>query len=342
MKPFTIRAIATGVIIAAVVVSGWVLFQRSRQRAASDVIVERWDRLGGQEWLRPNLRRARIVVPDRPHSLGEVHAWRKGESDSIHRTRTFFVDTNADRIRGDAVAAKAPGTTRIIALGDSVTHGWGVTEDESYPARLEEALRGRGHAVQVLNAGVPSNPIPVMADWCRNVAPDFAPDIILWTRRPPAHLANPFKGYVGALKQCAQATGAQLIVVLPPVSTFDVRGSESWEREADQLQKRLAQHDIPIIELTGGFRAAQQGRGEILEVDGDALKVIDQESGRVWLEARRTRHDLPTEIYALFERESEVKEALFFDGGHPDVEGYRLMAQTVASVIEQRILKTPG
>jgi acyl-CoA thioesterase-1 len=49
-------------------------------------------------------------------------------------------------------AAAAPLT--IVALGDSLTAGLGLAAAESFPARLERALRARGHDVTVINAGV--------------------------------------------------------------------------------------------------------------------------------------------------------------------------------------------
>jgi lysophospholipase L1-like esterase len=53
----------------------------------------------------------------------------------------------------------APGTIRILALGDSVTFGMGVTHDQTYPRQTEALLNAaRGpHAppVEVLNMGMP-------------------------------------------------------------------------------------------------------------------------------------------------------------------------------------------
>jgi acyl-CoA thioesterase I len=42
----------------------------------------------------------------------------------------------------------------ILALGDSLFAGYGVKREESYPARLEAALRAKGVNVRVHNAGV--------------------------------------------------------------------------------------------------------------------------------------------------------------------------------------------
>jgi acyl-CoA thioesterase-1 len=51
-----------------------------------------------------------------------------------------------------AGAAAAPVT--ILALGDSLTAGLGVGPVETFPARLEAALKAKGHDVKVINAGV--------------------------------------------------------------------------------------------------------------------------------------------------------------------------------------------
>jgi lysophospholipase L1-like esterase len=55
-------------------------------------------------------------------------------------------------------AAKAPGTFRILCLGDSTTFGFGVPVDATYPSLLEEMLNGEGRAsgvrYEVINGGV--------------------------------------------------------------------------------------------------------------------------------------------------------------------------------------------
>lgn len=51
-----------------------------------------------------------------------------------------------------AAAAAAEGT-RLMAFGDSLVHGYGLAEDDTFPAQLQAALQRQGHAVEVLNAG---------------------------------------------------------------------------------------------------------------------------------------------------------------------------------------------
>lgn len=53
-----------------------------------------------------------------------------------------------------AVTGAAAAPVTILALGDSLTAGLGVGPTEAFPARLEAALKARGHDVKVINAGV--------------------------------------------------------------------------------------------------------------------------------------------------------------------------------------------
>jgi acyl-CoA thioesterase-1 len=55
-------------------------------------------------------------------------------------------------------AAKIPSTTsnkpKIIAFGDSLTAGFGLSEKESYPFLLQQRLNAEGYNYEVINAGV--------------------------------------------------------------------------------------------------------------------------------------------------------------------------------------------
>ena len=42
----------------------------------------------------------------------------------------------------------------IVAMGDSLTAGLGVAEEDAYPARLEKKLRSAGYQWKVVNAGI--------------------------------------------------------------------------------------------------------------------------------------------------------------------------------------------
>jgi len=94
-------------------------------------------------------RRLFVASPD-PH-LG--YGLRPGLATTV---RGIAVRVNAFGLRGPSVPARpAPGTHRVLALGDSATFGEGLAEDDSFPVQLERELTARsGEGYEVLNAGV--------------------------------------------------------------------------------------------------------------------------------------------------------------------------------------------
>src|SRR5687767_15754426 len=72
-------------------------------------------------------------------------------------------------------AAETP--IRILALGDSLTHGYGVRTGSDFPAQLERALKARGQNVVVINGGVSGDTSAgglARIDWSLADAPDAA------------------------------------------------------------------------------------------------------------------------------------------------------------------------
>lgn len=55
---------------------------------------------------------------------------------------------------GAPAGAQQARPVSVVALGDSLTAGYGLGPAEAFPVRLQAALRARGHAVTVENAGV--------------------------------------------------------------------------------------------------------------------------------------------------------------------------------------------
>ena len=63
----------------------------------------------------------------------------------------------------------------IVAFGDSLTAGLGVTAEDSYPARLGARLRAEGYSYRVVNAGVSGDTTAGglrRADWALRLRPD--------------------------------------------------------------------------------------------------------------------------------------------------------------------------
>jgi acyl-CoA thioesterase I len=65
----------------------------------------------------------------------------------------FLSSTPNERIIS-SLPSREGGDISIIAFGDSLTAGFGLSPNESYPAQLEAALKNEGIAATIQNAGV--------------------------------------------------------------------------------------------------------------------------------------------------------------------------------------------
>jgi acyl-CoA thioesterase-1 len=69
--------------------------------------------------------------------------------------------------------------TYIVAFGDSIVHGPGVSLTEAFPAQLENMLRADGFNVQVINAGVDGDTTPRMLMRMDSVIPQGTKIVIV-------------------------------------------------------------------------------------------------------------------------------------------------------------------
>lgn len=318
-----IPAVSVGVAVVAMVLGVWWALHRTP--VVSAVITRPAPELGPRaHLLLPNLDRAEMVVPDRPHDPAEVRA--PDRFAKITRRRSFQVSTNSRGLRGPEVDPHK-GAARIVALGDSVTFGWGVSEQESYPAQLSHRL-----AVDVVNTGVPAMKPGSMAAWARLHLADLEPDLVLFTRRPDHGVPDPWGDFQRAVRQVQQAARpAPVAVVMPPVSTFDVRGARSWEEEQRRVAELVA--PVPVLDLTPAFRKALPRPGVVLEQHGGRQQVVRLPGAEVLVDVAAPSSGLAPEVVGAFEADPDLAEPLFFDGGHPDREGFVIFADAVAEFV---------
>ncbi|WP_082711595.1 arylesterase [Methylobacterium indicum] len=70
-------------------------------------------------------------------------------------------------------------TLNLVALGDSLTAGLGLPADAAFPVQLEAALKARGHAVTIANAGVSGDTATGGLDRVAWSVPDGTDGVIL-------------------------------------------------------------------------------------------------------------------------------------------------------------------
>jgi hypothetical protein len=135
------------------------------------------DRLHGER----TFRLPRLVGPDgveRPPCEGEQD---KVDALSTEYASTFSVSSDENGLRAPNHPLEATGDTfRIMAMGCSTTFGWGVEDNETWPARLEEYLRTSGYDnVEVINAGQPGYSSYQGVQFWEEVGSSYAPDLVI-------------------------------------------------------------------------------------------------------------------------------------------------------------------
>lgn len=112
-------------------------------------------------------------------------------SKTRHIGHTFEFDyqitTNSLGLRGNEINKnKEPGVYRILMLGDSTTFGWGVKDDESFPALTETSLKEKLQAkdnrrkIEVINTGFADGFSPdTYYLYLKNKGLDLNPDLVV-------------------------------------------------------------------------------------------------------------------------------------------------------------------
>lgn len=92
----------------------------------------------------------------------------------------FVINSNSDGLRTRSLADLEPFDFRIMTMGCSTTFGWGVSDEEAYPNRLESYIHKEGYSkTAVVNAGQPGY-TSFQGAWLWNrTLKNYKPDVVL-------------------------------------------------------------------------------------------------------------------------------------------------------------------
>ena len=153
--------------------------------------------------------------------------------------------------RAVATAEVAGPERRILAFGDSLFAGYGVGEQESYPAQLEAVLRSRGHNVQVTNAGVSGDTSAAGRQRIGFVLDSLEekPDLVIvelgGNDGLRGHPLNVMKQQLAQIIETSRNAGAQVLLVgmqIPPNY-----GSRYTQRFHATYQELAVEYELPLV-----------------------------------------------------------------------------------------------
>jgi acyl-CoA thioesterase-1 len=175
-------------------------------------------------------------------------------------------------------AAEAATPVKLVAFGDSLTAGYLLKPDQSFPAQLDAALAAKGHKVDVTNAGVSGDTTAAGLERFDWAVPPGTDAVILelgandaLRGQSPADAKANLDALIAKLK-------ARNIAVLLAGMRAPKNWGEAYAREFDGMYAELAQkHDLilypffldgvaldPSLNLDDGLHPNGKGVAEIV------------------------------------------------------------------------------
>jgi HEAT repeat protein/lysophospholipase L1-like esterase len=209
-------------------------------------------------------------------------------------------DYNSEGLRDrDHATLKPKGMTRVVCLGDSVTLGWGLRPEESYPRLLQDRLDAFGASAEVLNVALGGwatrqeriayariarrySPDVVLVGLCLNDVPEMINNL----ERPPGWLAFLHR-HSALIRSVVDAQGREIRAIDDLFSRPDAPAvRRGWSRVFDDLRElrdlvsadgaRLALLTFPYRpQLRTGFAAPRPQQEVARFCESEHLPCLD-------------------------------------------------------------------
>lgn len=207
---------------------------------------------------------------------------------------------------------------QIVALGDSFTIGWGLADDQTWPARLEALLRRRGRDVDVYNLGKAGTDTLEQVEIARNYLPLLKPSLVILSivqgddiagimERGAVSAAAP-RGLLPRLKAAAEAVfpnlllrtfrllrGTQDATAPWPQLSAEVVKAQGLKLDPEMSRDALAGNINPfLLAFAGGFPdrndkaysaapQAEAARGDMTRAVRDLARLVAENGGRLMI-----------------------------------------------------------
>ena len=182
----------------------------------------------------------------------------KENSDDISRPFAFGVEKKSDdglQISNPTVNPQQTGIQRpqehwprIVAFGDSLTAGYGLSSDESYPAKLQKRLIEENYHYQVINAGVSGDTTAGglrRLDWVLKSRPTI---VILVLGGNDGLRGLPLDDTYANLEKIIQRLKAEGVTTLLGGMKIPPNYGEAYTSEFSKMYERLArEYDVKLM-----------------------------------------------------------------------------------------------
>jgi lysophospholipase L1-like esterase len=255
-----------------------------------------------------------------------------------HRTATFDVTVRLDgQGRRVGERPRRPGAARAVFVGDSITLGWGVEEEESFVGLLREEA-----GLETVNLGTAGYGTDQSYLRLRRDGLALAPDVVVYTycRNDPVETLHPRR--YGRAKAWFRLEGGNLLG-FPPRASFIERHSAlyhstssflaRWEDRPSPAQTLAAQGLITRLVLAMDEASRRAGaRFAVVYYDEPWLRRSLEGSGVLQVDWGP----------AIAQAGQARGPSLFAPDGHWSRRGNRLVAREIARALRVAGELTPG
>jgi lysophospholipase L1-like esterase len=283
-----------------------------------------------------------------------------GDLDGVRRSAPFCrpLKANRDRARDREYAREKPaGVLRVLCVGDSLTHGYGVADDGPWPRQLEALLAARhpGRRFEVMNYGRVGADLPQALHQVMAFATAYRPDLVIYgfcLNDPPVSDALRARS---ALVDSALLLRQDRPLLPPPWERSALartiaelryqarvsRETEAWYRDAysDANRDGLARTGALLRDCRDAARAA--GAKFLLAVLPLMARFDDGYPARGGHELVTRLAELDgidaVDLLPAFAGRDPRRLWLHPIDHHPNAEAYRIIAEALAPTVEREL-----
>jgi hypothetical protein len=166
--------------------------------------------------------------------------------------RSFFVETRLNSLGfrgGDLAPVKSPGAIRIFCIGDSLTMGAGVLEEDTFVRKLENHLgqstQGPGNSLEIIDCGLHRSDARTAFLAYRDRVRELQPDFVCLTFSDADRFQFLDESWLFRMKYLCELDGVDLRALL-----FHVRQTPESDAAAVAIRTGLSRASIPVVEVT--------------------------------------------------------------------------------------------
>jgi hypothetical protein len=251
---------------------------------------------------------------------------------------------------------KPPNTIRIVAMGASVAFGWTVSNDESYPQRLEarlnERAKGSGRTYEVFNFGVGGYSTHDEVKALEAKALRLNPDLVILDYHPNGPETEPIQPLHQVFHEPLWWERWNLLRLL----AYGRRRWSVWTLGHGSEYRYLASPEGPhwpaLLRSYDKLRALTEARGikVLITIFPSYSGLTDWKQytlGDVHAQVRKTAEEygfLPVDIFPVYANSGHTVQEIAADDEHPGALGLDLAAAEMERVIvehHQELLHLP-